>query len=75
MHLVGLPVYFVKQAVTRVSFLIKAQVFSCEFCKISKNTFSKEQLQATASDGFLKLLPTALLSNSIQFNSIFIFPF
>ena len=26
-----------------------AQVFSCEFCQISKNTFSKEHLWATAS--------------------------
>ena len=26
-----------------------AQVFSCEFCKISKNTFSAEYLLATAS--------------------------
>ena len=48
----------------RVSFLIKlqaeacnfikketqAQVFSCEFCEISKNTFSTEQLRTTASD-------------------------
>ena len=25
------------------------QVFSCEFCRISKNTFSKEHLRATAS--------------------------
>ena len=40
---------------TRVSFLIKlqawglAQVFCCEFCEISKNTFFK-QLWVTASD-------------------------
>ena len=27
-----------------------AQVFSCEFCKISKNTFFTEHLQATASE-------------------------
>ena len=26
-----------------------AQVFSCEFCKISKNTFSTESLRKTAS--------------------------
>ena len=26
-----------------------AQVFSCEFCKIFKNTYSTEQLQTTAS--------------------------
>ena len=40
----------------RVSFLTKlqasktlVQVFSCEFCKISRNTFFKEQLWATVS--------------------------
>ena len=27
-----------------------AQVFSCEFCEISKNTFFTEHLLATASD-------------------------
>ena len=27
-----------------------AQVFLCEFCEISKNTFSTEHLQTTASD-------------------------
>ena len=49
---------------TRVSFLIKlqllacnlsktgtlAQVFSCEFCEIIKNTFLKKHLWTTASD-------------------------
>ena len=38
----------------RVSFLIKLQasapVFSCEFCKISKNTFFTEHLWVTASE-------------------------
>ena len=44
----------------RVSFLIKlkalgveetlAQVFSCEFCKISNNTFFTEHLRATTSE-------------------------
>ena len=28
-----------------------AQVFSCEFCEISKNIFFTEHLWATASDG------------------------
>ena len=27
-----------------------AQVFSCEFCEISKNTFFTEHLQTTASE-------------------------
>ena len=39
----------------RVSFLIKkkalAQVFSCEFCEISKNPSFTEHLRATASRG------------------------
>ena len=50
-----------KNTCARVSFLIKleacnfikketlAQVFSCEFCEISKNTFFIEHLWATAS--------------------------
>ena len=37
----------------RASFLIKlqtlAQLFSCELCKISRNTFFTEHLRATAS--------------------------
>ena len=33
----------------RVSFLIKLQVFSCEFCEISKNAFHIEHLRTTAS--------------------------
>ena len=50
---------------TRVSFLIKlqafikkealAQVLSCEFCEISKNTFSTEHLWTTASAAHLNL--------------------
>ena len=45
----------------RVSFLIKVQafkeetltqVFSCEFCEISKNTFFIEHLWAAASQGY-----------------------
>ena len=33
-----------------------AQVFYCEFCEISKNTFFTEQLRATASVRFKKIL-------------------
>ena len=33
-----------------------AQVFSCEFCEISKNTFITEHLQATASYYFILVL-------------------
>ena len=33
-----------------------AQVLSCEFCEISKNTFFTEHLQATASVRFKKIL-------------------
>ena len=53
----------------RVSFLIKlradacnlikketlAQLFSCEFCKISKNTFYTEHLRATGSERALHI--------------------
>ena len=51
----------------RASFLIKlqaccnfikketlAQVFSCDFCEISKNTFFTEHLWATASELYIK---------------------
>ena len=38
-----------------------AQVFSCEFCEISKNTFFTEYLQTTASEvGFICLNEKAL---------------
>ena len=41
------------EAVGRPATLLKketlAQVFSCEFCEISKNTFSTEHLQMTVS--------------------------
>ena len=46
---------FIKKAqlyLKRPSFIKKealAQVFSCEFCQISKNTFFTEHLWATAS--------------------------
>ena len=33
----------------RVSFLTKLQVFSCEFCKISKNTFFYKTPRVAAS--------------------------
>ena len=46
-----------KNTCARVSFLIKlqalgtlAQVFSCEFCEISKNTFFTEYVWTTASE-------------------------
>ena len=55
---------------SRVSFLIKlqawAQVFSCEFCEISKNIIFTEHLQETAS--FLKYLLLALHSMLILSN-------
>ena len=53
---------------TRDSFLIKldawnfikkeslAQVYSCEFCKISKNTFFTEDLWTTASEKIIIVL-------------------
>ena len=61
----------------RVSFLIKlqaeaeacnfinketlAQVFSCEFCDIWKNTFFIEHLWATASEEHLQMAASAFL--------------
>ena len=39
----------------RVSFLIKLQVFYCEFCEIFKNTFFTEHLQKTASRFHLRI--------------------
>ena len=50
--------FFSKVTVLWPAFLLKrrlAQVFSCEFFEISKNTFSTEHLKATASI-FLKYL-------------------
>ena len=41
-----------------------AQVFSCEFCKISKNTFFTEHLRTTASEYFT--LPKQLASKTIK---------
>ena len=38
-----------------------AQVFSCEFCEISKNTFSTENLWTTASDTSQKYFNTFIL--------------
>ena len=55
---------------TRVSFFnfIKkealAQVFSCEFCKISKNTYFTEHLWSTASGGLRIILIEALIKLS-----------
>ena len=37
----------------RVSFLIKKEVFTCEFCKISKNTFFTKHLWEIASAAFM----------------------
>ena len=42
------PEVFCKKGVLKKETL--AQVFSCEFCEISKNTFFTEHLWTTASD-------------------------
>ena len=39
-----------------------AQVFSCEFCEISKSTFFTENLWATASGNFLQPLLYVVLT-------------
>ena len=68
----------------RVSLLIKlacnfikketlAQVFSCEFCEISKNTFFTEHLRATASVRFKKMLTLHSAEVSSSPNSPLIF--
>ena len=60
----------------RVSFLIKlkaeVQVFSCEFCEISKNTFSYRTPPVAASNKYrmrLRLLQSVFL-NYFRFSSI-----
>ena len=47
------PEVFFKKRLQACNFMKKenlAQVFSCEFCEISKNTIFTEQLWMTASD-------------------------
>ena len=39
------------------------QVFSCEFCEISKNTFFTEHLRTTASEDFLRNFNLGLLTS------------
>ena len=41
-----------------------AQVFSCEFCKISKNTLLTEHLWATASEEHLRMTASAFLERT-----------
>ena len=46
--------FLIKLKASSCSFIKKetlAQMFSCEFCEISKNTFFTEHLLATASEG------------------------
>ena len=45
-----------------------AQVFSCEFCKISKNTFFAEHLWATTFENFLELLVNSSSNTVKKFN-------
>ena len=42
------------------AFLVFSQVFSCEFCEISKNTFFTEHLWMTASEGHIIISECAL---------------
>ena len=74
-----------ENACARVSILIKlqalasacnfikietlAQVFSCEFCKISKNTFFTEHVWATASINFWSYLCKIVIQST--YNTIF----
>ena len=47
------------QAYNFINIKTVAQVFSCEFCEISKNTFSIKHLRATASD-YARMTPAYL---------------
>ena len=58
-----------------------AEVFSCEFCEISKNTFSTERLRVTASKTYYQfgkfiVLYSRIVSLSFSFNncSYFVLP-
>ena len=73
---------FTKSNCARVSFLIKfrvltfsfikketlAQVFSCEFCEISKKTFFTEHLRAISSEKIIRWIFTHVLSNKCYEN-------
>ena len=50
-----------------------AQVFSCEFCQISKNTFFTEHLRATAST-YMRRIDTHQLSNHRNYTRGITFP-
>ena len=77
---------FTGNTCARVSFLIKllakacnfikketlAQVFSCEFCEIFKNTFFTDYLQATPSVGS-EIRPCDLLNMSITVKILLIY--
>ena len=45
-----------------------AQVFTCEYCEISKNTFSIEHPQTTASEYSWQSSPTTPTSSIFSFN-------
>ena len=45
-----------------------AQVFTCEYCEISKNTFSIEHSQTTASEYSWQSSPTTPTSSIFSFN-------
>ena len=47
-----------------------AQVFSCEFCEIFKNTFCTEHLRTTAPEVFFKFLNVFISSTYLKLNSI-----
>ena len=53
-----------------------AQVFSCEFCEISKNTFSTEHLLTSASVLCIRFKPMVVESIAVPYpSSIFVSPF
>ena len=44
-----------------------AQVFSCEFCEISKSTFFTEHLRTTASSAHIASLPSEVYNHASFF--------
>ena len=46
------------------------EVFSCEFCGISKNTFFTEHLQTTAPEDYCRKLAMSLCSLAVNLYSL-----
>ena len=76
LHLIEYNCYVQKQPPEVIycnSIKKEAQVFSCEFCEFSKNTFFTEHPRATASVRFKKILTLHLFEVSSSPNSPLLF--